>query len=98
MSHARSGISLVVGLALGSLALGSLAIGTQACTPTRPNASTPMGPRPDPEDEATQKERTGARQREMIMPPKAGPEKAPPPPLNVTPPASSSRGAGGSMP
>jgi len=78
----------VVGLCFAS--------GLAACTASRPNAKTPIGPRPGPEDEATQQERTGARHREGIAPPKAGPEQPPAPPLNARPPApAGSRGAGG---
>ena len=61
-----------------------------ACKASRPDARTPLGPRPGPEDEATQMERTGARQREGIAPPKTGPE-TPPPTITAAPSASAPR-------
>lgn len=73
----------------------AVAAGLVACHASRPNAKTPIGPRPGPEDEATQQDRTGARHREGIAPPKTGPERPPPPPITTTPAPAKSGGAGG---
>lgn len=55
------------------------ALTVSGCAASRPNERTPMGVRPDPIDEASEQELTGARQREGIAPPKTSPESGVPP-------------------